>query len=192
MIAFILTACAHQAGLEETAQHSSPAPDAKNYSHYVEFRARGGVMPYGHTYAVFGRLGCDGKPITREHIGLLPAEPVGGTLTSFVASVPSTLAQTKMDRRYHVVTKLRHPLTAREFRRLKHRATTLRRARPRYHLFGQNCNWLAAKLARTVGLRADHSTNVWAYTFIDTLKAANPHRRKIRTSCSRTARSAAR
>ena len=145
--------------------------DAK--THYIEFRARAGTMPYGHTYMVYGRVDRTGKPVERHHIGLLPKAGWGGLVVGTAVPMEGTLEPSDADRTLPVLNSYRHLLTTAQYESLQKAIAEARRNPPKWTLFDTNCNWFAAKMAVAAGLKAEAWTKLLPVAFVQAIEDAN-------------------
>ena len=152
-----------------------PTPDVVDGSatHYLEFRARIGSMPYGHTYMVYGRLDETGEPVDESIVGLLPSAGFAGLLLGTVVDVPGTIGSSELDDVMPVLNVYRRPLTEAQYDRLLAAIGRVRQNVPDWGLFGYNCNWFAGELASAVGMNVPRDTSVMPAFYVETLRTAN-------------------
>ena len=86
---------------------------------YIEFRLRAALsVPSGHLYVVFGRLDADGKPMTRQYIGLFPQGGPVGLYAGALLPMPAQLEPDFNDCTFRATAAYRVSLTEDQYQRL--------------------------------------------------------------------------
>jgi hypothetical protein len=171
---------------EVTAQHASAVvaptrgqraarqqPQADS-GYYIEFRARD-AQTYGHTYAMFGRLGSDGAPSTREIAGLHPAseDALPYTIGHFIP-VPSETGPARGDGDdQYLLERYRIPLTKERYDEVVAKIRQLQGTSPTWHAVLYNCNAFVGDIARGMGLQTPGSSVQLPQDYIRELKRLN-------------------
>jgi len=142
-------------------------------TYYVEFRARLGSMPYGHTYMVYGRLDEAGEPVDGTTVGLLPSMGFAGLVIGTVVDVPGIIGTSTLDDVMPVLNAYRRALTAEQYEELLAAIDRAEANVPDWGLFGYNCNWFAGELATAVGMQVPEATDVMPAYYVEELRIAN-------------------
>ena len=132
---------AQQYGAKETPQVGG--------SYFVEFRARGGLTPFGHNYIVYGRLNAQGDMIARQVVGFSD----GDTRNTHLFAVRALVGPLNRDFTSPPTAIYRRRLTASQFEQLSSKIRQIRRAELPYHFLFLNCSDFAGEIAETIGLR---------------------------------------
>ncbi len=142
--------------------------------YYVEFRARD-AQTYGHTYVMFGQLGPNDQPLTKDIAGLHPASEsaVPYTIGHFIPVQSETgPARGDGDDRYllarHriIVDKARYDEIVAVIREMQ--ATS-----PSWHAVLYNCNAFIGDIARRIGLEAPGNSLALPQDYISELHRLN-------------------
>ncbi len=162
-----------QPGLTAAAQ-TAPKPAATRVSkpYFVEFRARS-ALSYGHTFAVYGRVG--GKIGSGVRVaGLHPfTDSSIPWMIGHLVPVPSETGASDGDTEdKYIVARYRVLLTEAEYRVLTSSIKKLQDGSPVWHAVLYNCNAFVADIAKSIGLKAP-STLQMPKEFIDDLRQIN-------------------
>lgn len=143
-------------------------------NYYIEIRMRHTPMlPVGHTYVAYGKLGPNGQPID-EHLVMLA--PVGGYAGAALASgipMPGVLTPHRDDCLIRPAAAYRVSLDAQEYEKLLREVGKAKREKPKYLLFTYNCNHFMSRIARSVGLKPPKNIYVPALEYIYAMIEAN-------------------
>lgn len=145
--------------------------------YYIEIRMRHTpLLPVGHTYVAYGRLGPNGEPVD-EHLIMLA--PVGGYAGAALASgipMPGVLTPHRDDCRIRPEAAYRVSLSAVKYERLLREVQEAKQEQPRYLLFTNNCNHFMSRIASSVGLQPPRNIYVPALQYIYDMMEANENR----------------
>jgi hypothetical protein len=117
--------------------------------YFVEFRARRGLTPFGHSYIVYGRLNAQGDMIAPQVVGFSDGDPTSTHL--FVER--ALVGPLDRDFKDTPTAVYRRRLTATQFDQLSSKVRQFRRAQLPYHFFFLNCEDFAGEIAESIGLR---------------------------------------
>lgn len=141
---------------------------------YIEFRLRAALsVPSGHLYVVFGRLDADGKPVSRQYIGLFPDGGPVGLYAGAVVPMPAELKPDFNDCSFPASAAYRVSLTEGQYQALLSKARAYLANPPKWRMFGFNCNNFAASLGSVAGLREPENRNQPSFSYIYAYIKAN-------------------
>jgi hypothetical protein len=145
-----------------TAKRVTPGDPA-----YIEFRLRAALsVPSGHLYVVFGRLDADGKPMTRQYIGLFPNGGPIGLYAGALLPMPAQLEPDFNDCTFPASAAYRVSLSEDQYRRLLAKVNATLASPPKWRMFGFNCNNFAASMGEVAGLREPKDRNQPSFSYI--------------------------
>ena len=162
-----------QAALTDTNKRppaSQAAPKvAKPY--FVEFRARS-ALSYGHTFAVYGRVGA--KIPANQVAGLHPfTDSSVPWMIGHLVPVPSETGASDGDTEdVYIVARYRVLLTEPQYKKMVSYIKDLQASSPVWHAVLYNCNAFVADIAKSLGLQTPSSLNM-PKEFITELKQLN-------------------
>ena len=152
-----------------TAKRVTPGDPA-----YMEFRLRAALsVPSGHLYVVFGRLDPDGKPVTRQYIGLFPHGGPVGLYAGALVPMPAQLEPDFNDCAFPSSAAYRVSLTEDQYQQLLAKVRATLANPPKWRMFGFNCNNFAASMGEVVGLREPKDRNQPSFSYIYAYIKAN-------------------
>ena len=133
-----------------TACRAARAP-GKPY--FVEFRSRTAVS-YGHTFALYGRLGDGNRFASYKIAGLHPkGDDPNVYLQGMMIPVPSETGPSWGDQdEQYMTARFCVTLTEAEFRRVEAAIRDLQRTKTTWHATTYNCNSFAADIAKAANL----------------------------------------
>ena len=140
--------------------------------YFVEFRARA-AQSYGHTFAVYGRVG---QKITADQVvGLHPfTESPIPWMAGHLILVPSETGASDGDtEEQYVIARYRILLTEQDYRRLVSHMKQMQASSPVWHAVLYNCNAFVADIAKYMGLKTPFSTLQMPKDFITQLRELN-------------------
>ena len=143
---------------------------AKPY--FIEFRARA-AQSYGHTFAVYGRIG---EKITADHVvGLHPfTESPIPWMAGHLILVPSETGASDGDiEDQYIIARYRILLTEQDYRRLVTHMKQMQASSPVWHAVLYNCNAFVADIAKYMGLKTPFFTLMMPKDFITQLRELN-------------------
>jgi hypothetical protein len=143
---------------------------AKPY--FIEFRARA-AQSYGHTFAVYGRIG---EKITADHVvGLHPfTESPIPWMAGHLILVPSETGASDGDiEDQYIIARYRILLTEQDYRRLVTHMKQMQANSPVWHAVLYNCNAFVADIAKYMGLKTPFFTLMMPKDFITQLRELN-------------------
>jgi hypothetical protein len=141
---------------------------------YMEFRLRAALsVPSGHLYVVFGRLDAEGKPATRQYMGLFPDLGPVGLYAGAVVPMPAQLEPDFNDCTFPASAAYRVSLTEEQYQRLLGKVRGYLANPPKWRMFGFNCNNFAATLGEAAGLREPANRNQPSFSYIHAYIKAN-------------------
>jgi len=149
---------------------SQAAPKvAKPY--FVEFRARS-ALSYGHTFAVYGRVGV--KIPANQVAGLHPfTDSSVPWMIGHLVPVPSETGASDGDTEdVYIIARYRVLLTEPEYKKMVAYIKDLQASSPVWHAVLYNCNAFVADIAKSIGLKTPTSLNM-PKDFITELKQLN-------------------
>lgn len=126
--------------------------------YFVEFRARDGIS--GHTYVVYGRTDGRGRTVTARAAGFYPDGAFSESALTVLLPFPGQIGLQPADRRDPPTAIYRIYLDAGRYARLAATVEGFRKSRSTWHLVFFNCNAFAARIARSVGLRAPSTLQI--------------------------------
>lgn len=134
---------------------------------YIEFRLRAALsVPSGHLYVVFGRLDANGKPVTRQYIGLFPNLGPVGLYAGAVMPISAQLEPDFNDCTFPATAAYRVSLTEDQYQRLLGKVRATLANPPKWRMFGFNCNNFAASMGTVAGLREPANRNLPSFSYI--------------------------
>lgn len=134
---------------------------------YMEFRLRAALsVPSGHLYVVFGRLDAQGKPVTRQYIGLFPDLGPVGLYAGAVVPITAQLKPDFNDCTFPASAAYRVSLSEDQYQRLLGKVRGYLASPPKWRMFGFNCNNFAASLGEVAGLREPANRNAPSFSYI--------------------------
>src|SRR5437868_6677634 len=140
--------------------------------YFVEFRARA-AQSYGHTFAVYGRVG---QKITADQVvGLHPfTESPIPWMAGHLILVPSETGASDGDtEEQYIIARYRILLTEQDYRRLVSHMKQMQASSPVWHAVLYNCNAFVADIAKYMGLKTPFSTIQMPKEFITELRELN-------------------
>src|SRR4051794_15109245 len=143
---------------------------AKPY--FIEFRARA-AQSYGHTFAVYGRVG---QKITADQVvGLHPfTESPIPWMVGHLILVPSETGASDGDTEdQYIIARYRILLTEPDYRRIVAHMKQMQASSPVWHAVLYNCNAFVADIAKYMGLKTPFSTLQMPKDFITQLREMN-------------------
>jgi hypothetical protein len=145
-----------------TAQRTRPGDPA-----YMEFRLRPALsVPSGHLFVVFGRLDAEGRPTTRQYIGLFPDLGPVGLYAGAVLPISAQLEPDFNDCTFPATAAYRVSLTEVQYQQLLAKIRAYFANPPKWRMFGFNCNNFAASLGTVAGLREPANRNLPSFSYI--------------------------
>ncbi len=142
---------------------------------YIEFRSRlSAVIPSGHMYVVFGRLGPDGKPLTSHIMGLYPKGFLLGMYGGAIAWVPANVKAFETEcSGIAVLDAWRVSISEEKYQLILTRARAYLAKPPLWNMFGFNCNHFAASFGDLLGLRPPSNFALPAFAYLPAYIKAN-------------------
>jgi len=140
--------------------------------YFIEFRARA-AQSYGHTFAVYGRIG---QKITADHVvGLHPfTESPIPWMAGHLILVPSETGASDGDTEdQYVIARYRILLSEQDYRRVVTHMKQMQASSPVWHAVLYNCNAFVADIAKYMGLKTPFSTVQMPKEFITQLRELN-------------------
>lgn len=145
-----------------TAQNINPGD-----KYYIEIRMRRTpLLPVGHTYVAYGRLGADGSLLDEKLIMLAPAGGYAGAALASGIPMPGILNPHPDDCRIRPEAAYRVSLNAQRYEKLLLEIQKARNEKPRYLLFAYNCNHFMTRIAKSVGIKPPKNIYVPALEYI--------------------------
>ena len=142
--------------------------------YYIEIRMRQTpLMPVGHTYVAYGRLGANGEILDEK---LIMLAPVGGYVGAAMASgvpMPGVLTPHPDDCRIRPDIAYRVSLSAQRYEKLLMEIQKAKTEKPKYLLFANNCNHFMTRIAGSVGIRPPKNIYVPAVQYLHDMIEAN-------------------
>lgn len=142
--------------------------------YYIEIRMRQTpLMPVGHTYVAYGKLGGNGEILTEK---LIMLAPVGGYVGAAMASgvpMPGVLTPHPDDCRIRPDIAYRVSLNAQRYEKLLMEIRKAKSEKPKYLLFANNCNHFMTRIAGSVGIRPPKNIYVPAVQYLHDMIEAN-------------------
>ncbi len=137
------------------------------HPYYLEMRLRHTpLLPVGHTYIAYGRLGPDGNPIDEHVVMLSPVGGYGGAAIASAVPMPGVLGPVPDDCRIKPIAAYRVSLSAEGYEKLLQRVQQAHSDKPAYSLFTYNCNHFASDIVEAVGIRPPRNKYVSALQYI--------------------------
>jgi hypothetical protein len=147
-------------------------------NYYIEIRMRHTPMlPVGHTYVAYGRLGPNGQPIDEKLVMLAPVGGYAGAALASGIPMPSVLKPHRDDCRIRPVAAYRVSLDAPRYEQLLREIAAAKREKPKYLLFTYNCNHFMSRIAASVGIKPPDNIYVPALEYIYAMIERNEGRR---------------
>jgi hypothetical protein len=140
--------------------------------YFIEFRSRA-AQSYGHTFAVYGRVG---QKITADQVvGLHPfTESPIPWMAGHLILVPSETGASDGDTEEQYITaRYRILLSGQDYRRLVTHMKHMQASSPVWHAVLYNCNAFVADIAKYMGLKTPSSTLLMPKDFITQLRELN-------------------
>ena len=142
--------------------------------YYIEFRMRNTpLMPVGHTFIVYGKLDGNGEPLDERMVMLAPLGGYAGASLAAALPVPGVLEPYGDDCRIRPETAYRVSLNAQRYEKLLLEIRKVKKEKPVYMLFAQNCNYMILRMAKSIGVRPPKNTYVPAVDFLYDMIEAN-------------------
>jgi hypothetical protein len=127
-------------------------------------------------YDVFGRLDANGRPITRQYIGLFPAGGIIGLYGGAIIPMPGELKPSVRDCTYRPGAAYRVSLTARQYRALLAKVRAALTHPPVWQMEAYNCNHFAVSLGSVAGLKPPANRLLPSFAYIHAFIRANGDR----------------
>ena len=140
--------------------------------YFIEFRARA-AQSYGHTFAVYGRVG---QKITADQVvGLHPfTESPIPWMAGHLILVPSETGASDGDiEEQYITARYRILLSGQDYGRLVTHMKHMQASSPVWHAVLYNCNAFVADIAKYMGLKTPFSTLQMPKDFITQLRELN-------------------
>ena len=155
--------------------------------YYMEMRLRHTpLLPVGHTYIAYGRMGEDGTLLNENVVMLSPIGGYGGAALAAAVPIRGILKPVKDDCRIKPHAAYRVSLTAIQFEKLLARIKKAQEKIPAYALFAYNCNHFASDIAASVGILPPKNIYLpaiqYIYGVIEANEGYNPKKRYRRRS----------
>ena len=142
--------------------------------YYIEIRMRQTpLMPVGHTYVAYGKLGANGEILDEK---LIMLAPTGGYVGAAIASgvpMPGVLTPHPDDCRIRPDIAYRVSLNAQRYEKLLMEIRKAKHEKPKYLLFANNCNHFMTRIAGSVGIRPPRNIYVPAVQYLHDMIEAN-------------------
>jgi hypothetical protein len=140
--------------------------------YYIEFRERDARnIGTGHTYVVFGALDKNGKPLTRQYIGLFPRGDAVGFAAGALVPVPAQLTPERDDCFVKPAVAYRVSLTREQYQALLAKVRAKLAHPPRWDMIIYNCNHFATELGEVANLKRPLAfllpANAYMHAYID-------------------------
>lgn len=146
--------------------------------YYIEIRMRHTpLLPVGHTYIAYGRLGAGGQILDEKLIMLAPVGGYAGAALASGIPMPGILNPHPDDCRIRPKTAYRVSLNAQRYEKLLLEVQQARKERPSYLLFTYNCNHFMTRMAKSVGIRPPKNIYVPALEYIYAMIEENEGRK---------------
>lgn len=121
--------------------------------YYIEIRMRQTpLLPVGHTYVAYGRLGADGEPLDERLIMLAPVGGYAGAALASGIPMPGILTPHRDDCRIRPDVGYRVSLNAQRYEQLLREVQKAKAEKPSYLLLAYNCNHFMTRIAGSVGI----------------------------------------
>ena len=155
--------------------------------YYMEMRLRHTpLLPVGHTYIAYGRMGEDGTLLNEKVVMLSPVGGYGGAALAAAVPIRGILKPVADDCRIKPHAAYRVSLTAVQFEKLLERIRKAQVKIPAYALFAYNCNHFASDIAASVGILPPKNIYLpavqYIYGVIEANEGYNPKKRYRRRS----------
>ena len=150
---------------------AKPASPKSAKPYFVEFRARA-ALSYGHTFAVYGRVGQKNPAL--KVAGLHPfTESSVPWMIGHLVPVPSETGASDGDTEdKYIIARYRVLLTEAEYKALTASIKKLQDSSPVWHAVLYNCNAFVGDIAKSIGLKAPSSLQM-PKEYIEDLKQIN-------------------
>jgi hypothetical protein len=149
--------------------------------YYIEIRMRKTpLLPVGHTYVAYGRLGADGEILDEKLIMLAPVGGYAGAALASGIPMPGVLTPHRDDCRIRPETGYRVSLNAQRYEKLLMEVRAAKQEKPSYLLFAYNCNHFMTRIAKSVGLKPPRNIYVPALEYIYAMIENNEGRKVSR------------
>ena len=152
----------------------APKPGASkvNRPYFIEFRARS-ALSYGHTFAVYGRVGTKiGSGVFVAGLHPFTESSIPWMIGHFVPVPSETGASDGDTEDQYIIARYRVLLTESEYRALTSSIKKLQDSSPVWHAVLYNCNAFVGDIAKSIGLKTP-STLQMPKEFIEDLKQIN-------------------
>ena len=153
------------------------------HRYYMEMRLRNTpLLPVGHTYIAYGRMGEDGSLLDENVVMLSPIGGYGGAAVAAALPMPGILKPVPDDCRIKPHAAYRVSLSAEQFEQLLLRIQKAQKKIPAYALFAYNCNHFASDIAASVGILPPKNIYLpavkYIYGVIEANEGFNPKKTK--------------
>jgi hypothetical protein len=153
-----------------------------NHEYYMEMRMRHTpLLPVGHVYIAYGRLGPFGEPLDEK---LTMLSPLGGYVGAGIAStvpMPGILKPVGSDCTVVPEAAYRVSLSAQDYETLLLAIKEQQAKKPAYHLFAYNCNHYLSDVAASVGILPPENIYQPSLTYLYALMDRNEGHKVKRT-----------
>lgn len=142
--------------------------------YYVEIRMRNTpLMPVGHTFVVYGKLDGNGEPLSERMAMLAPLGGYAGAGIAAAIPVPGVLTPYGDDCKIRPETAYRVSLNAQRYEKFLLALKKVKKEKPVYMLFAQNCNHFTQRMADSVGILPPKNKYVPAVEYLYDMIEAN-------------------
>jgi hypothetical protein len=139
---------------------------------FVDFHARSGPSPLGHSFIVYGRVDDTNRTVSAKIAGFRPKSDTMA-LEGVVFPVPARVGRATDDLKVVSEIVYRRFLTSAEYRQLAAAVSRMKATQASWHLIFFNCNDFVGEMAEVLGLRRPPNSVVLPVSYVATLQALN-------------------
>ena len=161
------------ADYERTYPPRIVAVSAEATAFYIEFRARGEVGGFGHSYVTLGEIDTGGGTHQTVVVGFLPEGADHDRWSKTGLPVAGSVGVTRSDITGRPQARFRVPISRAQYFRVVQNIRHLRRTWRTYELLLRNCNSFVRQIAGSVGLRTPLVTAQYPVHYVAELRSLN-------------------
>jgi hypothetical protein len=139
---------------------------------FVDFHARSGPGPFGHSFIVYGRVDDTNRIVSAKIVGLRPKNDTTA-LEGVIFPLPAKIGRAADDLKIESEVVYRRFLTGAKYRQLATAISRIKATEASWHLIFFNCNDFVGEMAESIGLHRPPNSVVLPVSYVAMLRAQN-------------------